>query len=149
MAEYLYNELQTVQLNNPAIFDNSIPCNKGYIYHQTDTGIFILRGVTPNCFARYQIIFNGNIALPEGAEVVPISIGIAENGEIRPTSIATVTPAAAQNYFNVTSTAIIDIPKGCCFTISVRATTPEVDTTITPANSIELRNANLTINRTA
>lgn len=149
MAEYLFNNLQNVQLNNPAIFDNSIPCSRGNVYHQNNTGIFILRGNTPNCFARYQIIFNGNIALPEGAEIVPIAIAIAENGEIKQTSIATVPPAAIQNYFNVTSTAIIDVPKGCCFSVSVRATTPETDTTITPANSIELRNANLVINRIA
>ena len=64
MAEYLANAVQDVSLDNPIIFSASIPCNRGYIYHEDETGIFILRGVTNNCFARYQVTFNGNIAIP-------------------------------------------------------------------------------------
>lgn len=149
MAEYLANNVQNVNLNNAAIFTASIPCTKGYVYHEDETGIFILKGITNNCFARYQLVFNGNIAVPEGGTAGPISIAIAVNGEVRPTSIATVTPAAAQEYNNVTSTAIITVPRGCCFTASVRAATPETDTAVTPALTIELRNANLVINRIA
>ncbi len=150
MAEYLYNEVQNVALNNAAIFISSIPCPKRNVYHQSGTGIFILKGATPNCFARYQITFVGNIAIPEGGTVVPISVGIAVNGEVRRTSIGTKTPAAVQEYNNVTSTAIVDVPRGCCFSVSVRATTPETDdTTLTPAPVIELRNANLVITRIA
>lgn len=51
MAEYLANEVQAISLNQPAIFRASIPCNRGNIYHEDDTGIFILRGNTQNCFA--------------------------------------------------------------------------------------------------
>lgn len=149
MAEYLYNELQNVLLNAPAIFNNSISCNKGYIYHQNDTGIFILRGITSNCFARYKVIFGGNIAIPEGGTVVPISMALTENGEIKSASMATTNPAAVQEYNNITCSGIVDVPKGCCFTIAVRAVTPEVDTAITPAPTIELRNANLVIDRIA
>ena len=63
MAEYLKNDVQTILLNNPLLFDNSLPCNRGYIYHENETGIFTLRGVTNNCFARYQVIFNGEMYL--------------------------------------------------------------------------------------
>lgn len=149
MAEYLENAVQLVSLNNAAIFNSSIPCNRGYIYHEDGTGIFILRGLTSNCFARYQVVFNGNIAIPEGGTVAPISVAISVNGETRNTSIATITPAAVQEYGNVTSTAIITVPKGCCFSVAVRAVTPETDTAVTPAPTIELRNANLVINRIA
>ena len=63
MAEYLANAVQSISLNQPAIFTASIPCNRGYVYHEDETGIFILRGVTNNCFARYQVTFNGNIGV--------------------------------------------------------------------------------------
>ena len=149
MAEYLSNALQLIPLNQAAIFTASLPCAKGYIYHENETGNFTLRGITPNCFARYQVTFNGNIAIPEGGTVSPIAVAITVNGEVRQTSIATVTPAAVQEYNNVTSTAIITVPRGCCFNAAVRAVTPEVDTTATPAPIIELRNANLVISRIA
>ena len=148
MAEYLSNALQLIPLNQAAIFTVSLPCTKGYIYHENETGNFTLRGITPNCFARYQVTFNGNIAIPESGTAGPIAVAITVNGEVRQTSIATVTPAV-QEYNNVTSTAIITVPRGCCFNVAVRAVTPEVDTTVTPAPTIELRNANLVINRIA
>ena len=50
MAEYLANAVQNVALNSPILFTASIPCNKGYVYHEDETGIFILRGCTNNCF---------------------------------------------------------------------------------------------------
>lgn len=149
MAEYLANEVQPVSLNQPVIFNASIPCNKGYVYHEDETGIFILRGVTQNCFARYQVTFNGNVALPEGGTPGPVAIAIAVNGEPRLTSRAIVTPAAVDEYFNVTSTALITVPCGCCFTLSVRNVPATEDPTVTPAPVINLQNANLVINRVA
>lgn len=148
MAEYLANSPQPVSLNDPVLFTASIPCTKGYLYHEDDTGIFILRGITPNCFARYQVTFNGNIALPEGGTVGPIAVAIAVNGEPRPTSRAIFTPAAVDEYGNVTSTAIITVPRGCCFSLSVRAVSA-VEPTETPAPAINVQNANLVISRVA
>lgn len=148
-AEYLANAVQEVALNAPIIFSASIPCRKGYVYHEDETGIFILKGVTNNCFARYQVVFNGNIAIPEGGDVTPIAVAITVNGESRPTSRAIFTPAAAEEYGNVTSTAIITVPKGCCFSMSVRAVSGITDPTDTPAPSINVINANLVINRIA
>lgn len=149
MAEYLKNDVQTILLNNPLLFDNSLPCNRGYIYHENETGIFTLRGVTNNCFARYQVIFNGNIAIPEGGTAGPIAVGIAVNGEPRPTSRAIITPAAVDEYGNVTSTAIITVPKGCCFSLSVRYISGVTDGTTVPTPAINVINANLDINRIA
>jgi hypothetical protein len=150
MAEYLANPVQTVALNAPILFNASIPCNKGYVYHEDETGIFILRGITCNCFARYQVTFNGNIAIPEGGEVTPIAVALAVSGEPRLTSRAIFTPAAVDEYGNVTSTALITVPKGCCFSLAVEyvdATTD--DATVTPTPLIEVQNANLVINRVA
>lgn len=150
MAEYTSNNEQVVALNSPILFTASIPCNRGYIYHEDETGIFILRGCTNNCFARYQVTFNGNIAIPEGGTVGPIAVAIAVNGEERPTSRAIITPAAVDEYGNVTSTAIITVPRGCCFSVSVRyvdATTD--DPTVEPTPLITVQNANFVINRIA
>ena len=150
MAEYLANALQDVALNNPVLFTASIPCTKGYLYHEDETGVFILRGVTTNCFARYQVTYNGNIQIPEGGAVTPISLAIAVNGEPRATSEAIFTPQAVNEFGNVTSTAIITVPRGCCFSVSVRyvdATASDPATTPTPV--INVQNSNLVINRIA
>ena len=149
-AEYLANAVQDVSLNAPVNFTASIPCTKGYIYHDDETGIFILRGITcGQCFATYQVTFNGNIAIPEGGTVAPIAIAITVNGEPRLTSRAIFTPAAVEDYGNVTSTAIIKVPRGCCFSISIEAVPATTDPTVTPAPVIEVQNANLVINRIA
>lgn len=153
MAEYLANAVQNVSLNSPVIFSASIPCNRGYVIHEDETGIFILRGAVSNpnsCFARYQVTFNGNISIPTGGAVTPIAVAISVTGEERPTSKAIFTPPAVDTFGNVTSTAVITVPRGCCFAIAVRyvdATTDDPATTPTPV--IEVQNANLVINRIA
>ena len=149
MAEYSSNAIQEVALNGPVTFTASLPCRKGYIYHEDETGIFTLRGITGNCFARYQITFNGNIAVPTGGTVGAIAVAIAINGEPRLTSRAIATPAAVEEYSNVTSTAIVTVPKGCCFSVSVRAVPATTDPAVTPAPMIEVQNANIVINRIA
>ena len=148
-AEYLANAVQEIALNAPAIFTASIPCRRGYIYHEDETGIFILRGITNQCFATYQVTFNGNIAIPEGGTAGPIAVAITVNGEPRLTSKAIFTPAAAEEFGNVTSTAIIRVPRGCCFSLSVESVPATTDPTVTPAPVIEMQNANLVINRIA
>lgn len=73
----------------------------------------------------------------------------AANGEPRLTSRAIFTPAAVGDYGNVTSTAIIKVPKGCCFSLSVESVPASADPTVTPAPVIEVQNANLVIDRIA
>ncbi len=155
-CEFLYNPIQEVALNAPILFDTSIPCSRGNIYHENNTGNFILKGASSNnsgcnCnqFAQYQVTFNGNIALPEGATVTPVAVALAVNGEPRLTSRAIFTPAAVEEFGNVTSTAIIKVPRCCCFSLSVDAVPATTDPTVTPAPIIEVQNANLTITRIA
>lgn len=151
-CEFLYNDVQEVSLNSPVLFRASIPCTKGYVYHVDETGGFILRGIVNNscnCYAHYQVTFNGNIAIPEGGTVTPIAVSIIINGEQRLTSRAIYTPAAVDEYGNVTSTAIIKVPKGCCFNLAIEAVPASTDPTVTPAPVIEVQNANLTIARIA
>ena len=152
-CEFLYNPIQEVALNAPILFNTSIPCPRGSVYHEGDTGNFILKGANSNnacnCFAQYRVEFNGNIAIPEGGTVTPIAVAIAVNGEPRLTSRAIFTPAAAEDFGNVTSTAIIKVPRCCCFSLSVDAIPATTDPTVTPAPVVEVQNANLTITRIA
>lgn len=143
MAEFTYNPVQLINPNQNAIFLTSIPCNKGYVYHRNESGIVILRGIVNNAcsnFARYRVTFNGNIAVPTGETVGPISVALSIDGEAIQTSTAIVTPAAVENYFNVTSIAYITVPRGCCFNVGLEnvSTIP-----------INLQNANLVISREA
>ena len=156
MAEFTKNEVQTVLANQPVTLNTSIGCNKGYVYHRNGSGIVTLRGITNNCFARYQVTFNGNIAIPTGGTVGPISVALAFDGEplltsraiVNPTAVATDPPTQA-NFFNVTSTAIISVPKGCCFNVSVENTSESATPATVPAPAILVQNANLTVTRIA
>ena len=158
MAEYVYNAAQEVQPNQNVLLQSSIPCGKGYVYHREGSGILTLKGVVNNptaCFARYQVTFNGNIAVPSTGTLGPIAIALAINGEPIQTSKAVFTPAAVaanpptdDNFGNVTSTAIITVPKGCCFTLSIENDSTGA-TAADPAPAILVKNANLTVSRIA
>lgn len=151
MAEFTYNPIQLVEAGQNVILNTTIPCNKGYVIHRNESGIVILRGIVNNpttCFARYQVTFNGNIAVPADGTAGAISVALALDGEPLQTSKAIVTPTATDAYFNVTSTAFITVPKGCCFTIAVENTSTGADAT-TSAPTINVQNANLVVKRVA
>ena len=148
-AEYLANAPQSVALNAPIIFTASIPCRKGYIYHEDETGIFTLRGITNQCFATYRVTYNGNVAIPESGEVTPIAVALTVSGEPRVTSRAIFTPAEVEEFGNLTSTAIVKVPRGCCFNLSVEYVSATEDPTVTPTPIITVQNSNLVIDRMA
>ena len=151
MAEFAYNPIQVVEPGQNVLLNTMIPCNKGYVFHRESAGIVILRGIVncpQACFARYQVTFNANIALVEGATVGPISVALTIDGEPIQTSRAIITPAAVDEYGNVTSTAIITVPKGCCFTVAVENTSaPAAPGDAAP--EINVQNANLVVSRIA
>ena len=154
MAEFLSRDgIETVALNQPIPFIDSIPCNKGYIYHQSGTGIIILRGIVNNptaCFARYNVEFTGNIAIPTGGAITPIATAIVVSGESRDGSRSIYTPTVVDSYGSVTSRATIDVPRGCCFTVSVEYVNGAVnDPTVTPTPLINVVDGSLSISRTA
>ena len=151
MAEFVTRDgTETVALNAPIPFGNSIPCKKGYVIHNNNTGIFVLRGITNNCFARYNVEFTGNIAIPEGGAVTPIATAIVVSGEERTGSRSIFTPAAVDEYGNVTSRATVDVPRGCCFTVAVEYVNGTVnDPATTPTPIINVIDGSLSITRTA
>lgn len=146
MAEYTYNEIQTVQPGASALLNTTIGCNKGYVIHRPGSGILTLRGIVNNpCarFARYRVSFDGNIAVPEGGTAGEIELALAIGGEIVPTSIATATPTVADAYWNVNGFAIIDVPVGCCYTVAVENASTTADA------AVNVRNLNVEVTRLA
>lgn len=151
MSEYVSTQNpQLVAAGNNVLLADSIPCNKGYVVHRNGSGILTLRGITNGCnqFARYQVTFNGNIAIPEDGTVAAIATAIAIDGESLQSSRAIVTPAAVEQYFNVTNTAIITVPKGCCYTVAVENVNAGVDGDIAQ-QAINVADGNLVVSRIA
>lgn len=138
--EIIANAVQTVQANQNVYFTDTVICGNGSISHRDDSGLVTLRGVTNQCRARFMVTFGGNIAIPTGGTVGPISLAIAIEGEPVPATTMIVTPAAVEQFFNVKSSVFIDVPRGCCTRISVENTSDE---------AIIVQNANLIITREA
>ena len=151
MASYVTTADALVALNGTIPFNSvSIPCNKNNVIPIVP-GILNLSGNTSNRFARYEVTLQGNIQIPQGGAVTPIAIGITLNGVVIPESVAIVTPAAAEQYWHVNTSASVTVPCGCCLTVSgVYVDGTEDDPTTTPTPSIQVRRkASLTVVRTA
>ena len=144
MAEFTSNAVQTVAAGSNILFtETAVPCNRGYVLHREGSGIVTLRGIVNNpygCFARYKIFFGGNIAIPTDGTVGPISVALAIDGEPIPTSSAIVTPAAVEQYWNISESLYVTVPRGCCYTIAVENTSDQ---------PIDVQNANIIVERTA
>ena len=120
--ELTANAIQTVSANGNVIFTDTVVCGNCSIMHREGSGLVTLRGLTNQCRARFRVSFGGNIALPTGGTVGPISLAIAINGEPVATTTMISTPAAVEEFNNVFSAIFLDVPKGCCSQISVRNT---------------------------
>ena len=150
MAEFVQTQSpQNVAFGQNLLLADSIRCPNGYVIHRNGSGILTLRGCGSNCFARYQVTFNGNIAVPEGGTAAAIAGALAIDGEALQSSRAIVTPAAVEQYFNITSTAIITVPKGCCYTVALENVNAGVGGDIVDEQTISIADGNLTVTRIA
>lgn len=138
--EIIANALQTVNENQNVLFTDTVINGNCSIVHRPGSGLVTLRGVTNQCRARYKVTFGANIAVPTGGTVEAISLAISLEGEPIASTTMIVTPAAVENFQNVFSAIFIDIPQGCCASVSVRNTS---------AQAIEVQNANLIVERMA
>lgn len=147
-AEYSANAIQTVQSGQSVIFTESpVPCKRGLIFHRDESGSFLLASVVPSgvcpCGCRhiyetlYEVGFHANIAIPTGGAVEEIQLAIVIDGEVDPSSIMRITPAAVEEYGNVGAGIIVAVPSLCrCENVSVRNVSTQ---------PILVQNANLTI----
>lgn len=142
-VELTANATQAVAAGQNVLFtDTPVGCNRGYVVHREGAGLVTLRGMCNGCanFARYKVLFTGNIAVPTGGTVGAISVALSLGGEAIQQSTATVTPTVADSSFNVTTAAFVDVPKGCCVSLAVKNIN---------AQAISVANANLLIERVA
>ena len=141
-AEYSAIAAQTVAVDENILFNNgSRACRKGFIQHRDDSGIFFLKGSSNGCRAVYRVTFNGNIAIATGGTVEPISVALTINGEALGNATATVTPTVAEAFFNVSVTTFIEIPCGCCVTVSIK--------NVSDTTAIDVINSNIIFDRVA
>ena len=141
-AEYSYPLVQTVAEDENIIFlDGDRACKKGYITHRSGSGVFRLKGVSNACKTVYRVTFDANIAVATGGVVGAISVALQEDGETLQNAVATVTPAAIGDFFNVSLSTFISIPCGCCVTVSVE--------NISDGTAIDVTNANIIFDRVA
>jgi hypothetical protein len=138
--ELIANAVQTVETGANIQFTDEAVRGCNSILHRSGSGLITLRGITNQCRARFKAFFSGNIAIPTGGTVEPISLAIALNGEAIASTTMIQTPAAVEEFANVASAVYIDVPAGCCITVSVRNTSPD---------AVDVQNANLIIERVA
>lgn len=132
MAEWTNVAQQTVNPGETIIFsENPVPCNRGLIRAREGTGAFRLKGYVPynggcRCnqpqTAIYMVDFGANIAVPTGQTVGPISVAVMVDGITIPASTMEVTPAAVEEFFNVSRAINAQVDQGCCQTLSIRNT---------------------------
>lgn len=137
MAEYGANDVQTINPGESAVFTATFsPCRRGLVRHSDGTGNFLLSGWMPprnrcSCCgcgsdeAEYLIDFGANIAVPTDGTAGEISVAIAVDGGTIPASTMIVTPAAVEEYFNISRGMTVDIFNGCCQTVTVRNTSDQ------------------------
>ena len=148
MAEWSANAQQIVNPGETIIFtENPVPCRRGLVRHRDDTGNFSLKGYVPRQYgcscrrpdsANYLVDFGANIAIPAGGTVGAISVAITIDDATIPASTMTVTPAAVEQFFNVSRAINAGVFAGCCESISVRNTSDQ---------PILVQNANIIIGR--
>lgn len=139
--EITANAVQTVTENGNVVFTNTSVAGSSCIVYRQGSGLVTLRGLTNGqCRARFRVTFGGNVAIPTGGTVGPVTVAIGINGEPVQTSEMIVTPAAVNEYFNVYRSMFLDVPRDCCTQVSVENLTE---------GSILVQNANLTIERVA
>lgn len=142
-VEYSYPTAQTVAVDENILFLNGGRCcKKGLIVHSDNSGIFRIKSGGNGCGkAIYKVNFGANIAIAEGGTVEPITVALTQNGEVLSNTIRTVTPVAIGDLWSVSFETFVDVPCGCCDTITVR--------NISDTTEIDVVNANIIIDRVA
>ena len=132
MAEWTSVAVQTVNPGESIIFtENPVPCYRGLILHRDDSGLFLIKGLNNGIISRrcpcmgqpsvnYMVDFGANIAIPTGETVGPISLAFQLEGATLGGTTMTVTPAAVEQFFNVSRATNVPIWLGCCESFSVR-----------------------------
>ena len=140
MAEYTNSNIVTVAAGQNVPLTETPAASGGCIGHRAGAGIVTIRGLTNQCKARFRATFGANIAIPTGGTVEAISAALTINGEPITSATAVVTPAAVGNYFNIFVSAFVEVPRGCCLTVSAKNISTQ---------AINFANSNMIVERVA
>lgn len=141
MAEFTNSNTVTVAAGQDLPLTETAAKATACIVHRAGSGLVTLRGLTSGqCRARFKVSFGGNIAIPTGGTVGPVSVALSVGGEALNSATAIVTPAAVENYFNVFVAAFIEVPRDCCLTVAVKNTGTQ---------AVNIANSNLIVERVA
>lgn len=145
IAEFTANAVQTIPPGGSAIFTaNTIGQCNPYIRHRDETGNFLLAGGPSRrrccckgpATADYFVDFKANIAIPTGGTVGEVSVALALDGTALPATEMVQTPAAVEEFANVSCASSVSVWGGCCESLTVQNTSDQ---------AIEMRNAILVI----
>lgn len=139
MAEFTNGTIQTVQAGASAVFTEERVSCCDIITHRANSSVIKLFPINGKCFTRFKVTFSANLGAPAGSALPqPLSVALSIDGEPDAITTSVVTPATADTYFNVSSTAYIYVRHGCCTTIGLRNTS---------AIPINVHNANIIVTR--
>lgn len=136
---------QAVAPNRNVMFDATTVPGNCSIIHTDNSGLVTLRALrNGQCRARFRIAFSGNMKADISETITGVtllSLALARNGEEIPESVMTISVGDTGSLYNVSTEVLVDVPTGCCTTISVKNITDDI--------TIDTINANLIVERVA
>jgi len=118
MIEVLNTVVQTVPVGGAVAYNTQSvkSCNAAERWRAGSANLTLTKA------GRYLVTFSGNIAVPTGATVGEVSLGLAQDGEVLAGATMRATPAAVGEYFSVSTQHYVDVYCGCCVNVAVENT---------------------------
>ena len=137
MIDIVNSSVQAVAAGAGVVFGTPRVKTGCTVRHEAGTSRFVL--LKPGV---YHVLFAGNIAVPTGGAVGEIDIGLSIDGDVVEGTEAAYTPAAVDEYGNVTVAALVRVYgcSGCGANVGVAIVN-------TSGAAINVRDANLIIDR--
>lgn len=118
MIELINTAVQTVPVGQSVVYNSTaVRSSCGKERHREGSAFVTL--LPPG---RFLVTFSANIAVPTDETVGEVSIGITQDGEILGGSVMRATPAAVEEYFNVSTQHYVDTYCQCCVSVGVQNT---------------------------
>lgn len=117
MIELINTAVQTVPIGQSVVY-NAVAARGGCAerHREGSAQVTLLKP------GRYLVTFSGNIAVPTGETVGEISLAMTYDGEVLGGSTMRVTPAAVEEYFNVSTQHYVDVYCNCCVNVAIQNT---------------------------
>lgn len=140
MAEFVNTSIITVNAGQYVPLTETAVKGNNCILHREGAGSVTLKGNTNQCRALYRVSFGGNMAIPDGGTAEAITAALTIDGEPLNSATVTVTPTVTESYFNVYTSVLITVPRGCCVSVAMANTSTQ---------AVIFANSNLLVDRIA